>query len=307
MSRAATSWGLSPDASRTAVAVATLREEHPQCRKFVGTVPRTCLERHVRVRRREAGGWTRPAAACLGTVPRRVSGGHGGCGYVGGLSPGAARVDGRSRIRGVVNPPGLSSPWTAEPLVLALAAVAVVCFAQGFVRLRRRGRADHAPWTRALLFALGLAALVLPLVSPLDAARRPLPALGAHAPARADRRRRAGADPRRAARAAALLRRPDRAPQRCGRTRRLRRFASWLCRPAVALVVWALAFGALAHPGRLRLRRPPPGRPRPRARELRRSPASSSGALLIDPARHGRALARTPPRDRRRRSSRWGR
>ena len=33
--------------------------------------------------------------------------------------------------------------------------------------------------------------------------------------------------------------------------------------------LWALAFGALAHPGRLRLRRPPPGRPRPRARELR--------------------------------------
>lgn len=47
------------------------------------------------------------------------------------------------------------------------AALAAVLFAQAFVRLHRR-RPDHAPWSRAVLFAAGLALLVLPLVSPLD-------------------------------------------------------------------------------------------------------------------------------------------
>jgi putative membrane protein len=53
------------------------------------------------------------------------------------------------------------------PAVLIGAVVAAVLFAQAFVRLRRR-RPDHAPWSRAALFAAGLALLVLPLVSPLD-------------------------------------------------------------------------------------------------------------------------------------------
>ena len=52
-------------------------------------------------------------------------------------------------------------------MVLIGAALALVLFVQAFVRLRRR-RAEHAPWTRALLFASGLALLVVPLVSPLD-------------------------------------------------------------------------------------------------------------------------------------------
>jgi putative membrane protein len=59
--------------------------------------------------------------------------------------------------------------WEAPPLVLAVATVATLLFAQAFVRLRRRGRADHAPWTRAALFAAGVAAATLALVSPLDA------------------------------------------------------------------------------------------------------------------------------------------
>ena len=59
--------------------------------------------------------------------------------------------------------------WDAPPVVLAGAALALVLFAQAFVRLRRR-RAELMPWTRALLFAAGLALLVLPLVSPLDEA-----------------------------------------------------------------------------------------------------------------------------------------
>ena len=60
-----------------------------------------------------------------------------------------------------------SSSWEAPPAVLFGAALAAVLFAQAFVRLRRR-RPDHAPWSRPVLFAAGLALLVLPLVSPLD-------------------------------------------------------------------------------------------------------------------------------------------
>jgi putative membrane protein len=61
----------------------------------------------------------------------------------------------------------LSASWETPPTVLVGAALAVALFAQAFVRLRRR-RPDHAPWSRLLLFAAGLALLVLPLVSPLD-------------------------------------------------------------------------------------------------------------------------------------------
>jgi len=50
---------------------------------------------------------------------------------------------------------------------LFAAALAACLFVQAFVRLRRR-RPGHAPWTRAGLFAAGLALLVLPLVSPLE-------------------------------------------------------------------------------------------------------------------------------------------
>jgi len=63
----------------------------------------------------------------------------------------------------------LSAAWQAPPGVVLGAALAAALFAQAFVRLRRR-RAEHAPWTRAALFAGGLALLVLPLVSPLDEA-----------------------------------------------------------------------------------------------------------------------------------------
>ncbi|MDQ2983248.1 MAG: cytochrome c oxidase assembly protein [Actinomycetota bacterium] len=63
----------------------------------------------------------------------------------------------------------LSGAWHAPLLLLAAAALAGVLFAQAFLRLRRRGRSDRAGWDRPLLFALGLAVAVLPLVSPLDA------------------------------------------------------------------------------------------------------------------------------------------
>jgi putative membrane protein len=61
----------------------------------------------------------------------------------------------------------LSASWETPPTVLFGATLAVALFAQAFVRLRRR-RPDYAPWSRPLLFAAGLALLVLPLVSPLD-------------------------------------------------------------------------------------------------------------------------------------------
>jgi cytochrome c oxidase assembly factor CtaG len=66
-------------------------------------------------------------------------------------------------------PPSLATEWLIQPLVLAGAAAAALLFAQAFVRLRRRGRTDHAGWGRAVLFALGLCLAVLPLISPLDA------------------------------------------------------------------------------------------------------------------------------------------
>ena len=63
----------------------------------------------------------------------------------------------------------LAAAWSAPPAVLAASAVALVLFGRAFVRLRRRGRADHAPWNRALLFGAAVAVGTLALVSPLDA------------------------------------------------------------------------------------------------------------------------------------------
>jgi cytochrome c oxidase assembly factor CtaG len=57
--------------------------------------------------------------------------------------------------------------WSLQPVPVALALAAAALFAQGFLRLRRRSP-GHAGYDRPLLFALALAAGVLPLVSPLD-------------------------------------------------------------------------------------------------------------------------------------------
>jgi putative membrane protein len=61
----------------------------------------------------------------------------------------------------------LTATWETPPTLLIGAGLALVLFVQAFVRLRSR-RADHAPWTRALLFGAGLALLVVPVASPLD-------------------------------------------------------------------------------------------------------------------------------------------
>lgn len=54
------------------------------------------------------------------------------------------------------------------PVVLG-SALALVLFAQAFVRLRVRGRSDHASWRRLLLIGLGVTVLTLALVSVSDA------------------------------------------------------------------------------------------------------------------------------------------
>jgi cytochrome c oxidase assembly factor CtaG len=64
----------------------------------------------------------------------------------------------------------LSGAWDAQPLVVFTAIVAVALFARAFVRLRERGRADHAPLSRVFLFAAAVAIGVLALVSPLHPA-----------------------------------------------------------------------------------------------------------------------------------------
>jgi putative membrane protein len=57
--------------------------------------------------------------------------------------------------------------WSAPPSVLAPAAIAALLFAQGWLRLRARGRADLADWRRAALFASGLLVVLAGLISPI--------------------------------------------------------------------------------------------------------------------------------------------
>jgi putative membrane protein len=59
------------------------------------------------------------------------------------------------------------SAWSAPPLVLLAAALSAALFAQGWLRLRRRNRRDLASWWRVALFALGLAAALAGLVTPI--------------------------------------------------------------------------------------------------------------------------------------------
>ncbi|MBX5475199.1 MAG: cytochrome c oxidase assembly protein, partial [Thermoleophilia bacterium] len=58
--------------------------------------------------------------------------------------------------------------WSAPPPVLAAATLAALLFAQGWLRLRRRGRRDLASWRRAGLAATGLGVALAGLVTPID-------------------------------------------------------------------------------------------------------------------------------------------
>jgi cytochrome c oxidase assembly factor CtaG len=186
-----------------------------------------------------------------------------------------------------VNAPGLSSPWAAEPLVLALAAASAVCFAQGFLRLRRRGRADRASWWRAALFAVGLAVLVLPLVSPLDElGDRYL--LSAHMLQHVLIADVAPALILVALRGPLLFfALPTALLSAAGHAAWLRRAAAWLFRPGPVLTIWALAFGLWHIPAAYDAA----ARHRP-LHDLEHASFVVAGflvwTLLIDPARHGR-------------------
>src|SRR5438105_6161895 len=63
----------------------------------------------------------------------------------------------------------LAEAWSAPAAVFAGAAVLLALFLQAWVRLRRRGRYDHAGWRRLVLFVAALALGTLALTSPLDA------------------------------------------------------------------------------------------------------------------------------------------
>jgi putative membrane protein len=63
----------------------------------------------------------------------------------------------------------LGGAWEAAPAVIAASALALVLFGQAFVRLRRRGREDHAPGSRAVFFTTAVVVGALALLSPLDA------------------------------------------------------------------------------------------------------------------------------------------
>jgi putative membrane protein len=187
----------------------------------------------------------------------------------------------------VVNPPGLTQPWVAEPLVTALAAVAAVCFVQGYLRLRRRGRRDHAPWTRAALFTAGLALLVLPLVSPLDElADRYL--LSAHMLEHvliAD----AGVALILVSLRGPLLffAVPEPVLHKLGHKAWLRHAAAWLFRPKVALIAWAAAFGLWHIPAAYDF-----AARHPAVHDVEHASFIAAGvlvwAILIDPAGHRR-------------------
>lgn len=62
----------------------------------------------------------------------------------------------------------LGSAWETPPAVLAGAALALALFLQAWIRLRRRGRTDHAGYGRLALFVAAVALGTLALVSPLD-------------------------------------------------------------------------------------------------------------------------------------------
>jgi len=146
-------------------------------------------------------------------------------------------------MSGTVDTPGLLSPWLLEPVPIALAAVAAACFARGYVSLRRRGRADHAPWTRVALFAAGLALLLLPLVSPLDLLGDRF-LLSAHMLQHVLIGDAAPALILLALRGPLLLFAiPASVLAAAGRSTRLHRLGGRLARPRVAIAFWALVFG----------------------------------------------------------------
>jgi putative membrane protein len=147
-------------------------------------------------------------------------------------------------------PPGVRYAWPwRQPLVLAGAALALLLYLRAWTRLRRRGRGDRASIGRLALFGSGVALAVLALISPVDPigeqyllsvhmlqhvmlgdAAPALILLGLRGPL-------------------SLLIVPKPVLRRLARLSWLRRAASWLLRPAVALGLWALVYAGWHLPG----------------------------------------------------------
>ena len=136
----------------------------------------------------------------------------------------------------------LDSSWRADAAVIVPACVLTALFVQAFVRLRRRGRSDHAGFDRALLFGLALTIGTLALLSPLDAA-------GEHYLISAHMLQHVLIGDAAPALALVALRGPllfflvpavVLGP--AARLRPLRKGLAWLLRPAVALTLWAIVF-----------------------------------------------------------------
>ena len=189
---------------------------------------------------------------------------------------------------GTVSPSISKSAWSAPPLrVGRRGRRRAALFTQGFVRLRRRGRADHAPWSRAILFGLGLGIGVLALISPLDAAADQY-LLSTHMlPARPDRRSGAAPDRARAARRALFFLLPAVVLRALSPIGALRAALAFLLIPWVSLALWTVVIlgwhilrlydATLSHPA---------------LHELEHAMFVLVGVLIwtqmIDPARHGR-------------------
>ena len=62
----------------------------------------------------------------------------------------------------------IDGAWSLSPVPLTLAAVAVLLFAQGSVRLRRRTAAAHASFVASALFLAGVLVSLFALISPVD-------------------------------------------------------------------------------------------------------------------------------------------
>jgi putative membrane protein len=137
----------------------------------------------------------------------------------------------------------LGSSWHGDAAVVIPAALLALLFAQAFVRLRRRGRRDHAGVDRALLFALALAVGTLALLSPLDATgERYL--LSAHMLQHVLISDAAPALALTALRGPLLFFLvPPFVLAPLARVGALRAILAWLLRPQVALTVWAVVFG----------------------------------------------------------------
>lgn len=134
--------------------------------------------------------------------------------------------------------------WYPAPLVLAGAAFALARFTVAFLRLRRRGRSDHAGWPRAALFVAAVALGTLSLVSPLDEAGDSY-LLSAHMLQHVVIGDAAPALALVALRGPLLFFFLPRAIlRRVAHSRRLRGALAFLLRPRVSLAIWALVVGA---------------------------------------------------------------